>query len=116
MTRRFDARGNDVRVDYAELPPEDLLHDMRAVVSRYRRQILPALVPEHGDHIGETAEFILAEELAGLVGRIEAVETELLQRPGAADVRRRAGELVLAANVLASVAMRIAESNGGAPR
>ena len=116
MTNRSGAHGNDLRIDYAELPPEDLLHDMRTVVSRYRRQVLPALVPEHAEHVDETAEWILAEELAGLVGRIEAVETELLQRPGAADVRRRAGELVLAANVLASVAMRIAESNGGAPR
>lgn len=107
---------SQVRIDYAEVPPEDLLHDMRAVVTRYRRQILPALVPEHAGHVDESAEWILAEELAGLVGRIEAVETELLQRPGAADVRHRAGELLLAANVLAGVAMRIAESTGGSAR
>ena len=104
------------RIDYAEVPPEDLLHDMRAVVARYRREVLPALVPEHVGHADETAEWILAEELAVLVGRIEAIETDLLQRPGAADVRHRAGELLLAANVLAGVAMRIAESNGGSRR
>jgi hypothetical protein len=117
MTTRSGAVGNDLTVsDYSEVAPEDLLRDLRGVVSRYRHQVLPALVPEQADQIDVTAEWIMAEELAGLVGRIEAVEAELLQRPRSAEVRRRASELVLAANVLASVALRIAAATGGAAR
>jgi hypothetical protein len=112
MRTHPDAVGNY----YDEVAPEDLLRALRDVVSRYRQQVLPTLVPEHADQIDETAEWIMAEELAGLVGRIEAVEAELLQRPGSADVRHRANELLLAANVLASVALRITAAKGGADR
>ena len=112
MTLRSGAGGND----YIEVAPEDLLRELRGVVSRYRYEVLPVLVPEHAVHGTDTAEWVMAEELAGLVGRIEAVKAELMQQPDSADVQRRASELLLAANVLSSVALRVAAITAGAHR
>lgn len=107
MTTRIDAVGNDrSMLSDLDVPPEDLLRELRAVVAGFRREILPLLDPAAADDVVPALQ-IVAEELASLIGRLEAVEAEVLQRPYAADVRHRAGGLLTAANALSEVATRL---------
>lgn len=107
MTTRIDAVGNDRSIlSDLDVPPEDLLRELRSAVNRFRREIRPLLDPVAADDVVPALR-IVAEELASLIGRLEAVEAEILQRPYAADVRHRAGGLLTAANALSEVATRL---------
>jgi hypothetical protein len=101
--------------------PEDLLFRLRTAITVYRYQVLPhltaevelvlpALVVELQDEpIAGGYARVLAEELDGVVRRMDAAQRDLLQYPHSEPVRSRVMALLTAAAALATVAMRFGD-------
>lgn len=108
---------------YAEhdVAAEDLLFRLRAAISTYRSQVLPHLAAERemvlpalivdpdDEPLAAGHAQMLAEELWGLVDRMDAIQVDLMRYPDSTAVRGRTIALLTAAAALATVAMRFGD-------
>lgn len=100
-------RNGELLPDDAETSPELLRDRLRTVETTYRRQVLPALLPDPDETGTDKMSWLIAEELARLVGRIGDVEDELDRTPVSPVACGRAIGLLVAITALCAVVSRL---------